>query len=181
MHKIIGEKCYLVPFEEKHLNDENYLVWLRDYDVMKTINRVDYLRPVSFAEVKQYCENVMQSQSDMFMAIHAKYDNKFIGTLRVNQVNWHTKVADIGILIGDKDYWGKGIATDSIRIMCNYLFKKLGFRRLTAGLMSINPAMLKVFEKLGFRKEGVFRKHDAFEGEYVDHIYLGCLKDEFKL
>ena len=180
MHNLEGEQIALVPFEEKHLNDPQYLMWLRDYDVIKTINRADYLRPVSFFEVKEYCEAVQRSPTDMFLAIIERDGDRFIGTLRVSQLNWRTRTADIGILIGERDSWGKGIGTDAISTICSFLFGRLGIRRLTAGLMGVNPGMQKVFERLGFVQEGVFRGHDLFEGEYVDHIYLGCMESEFE-
>jgi RimJ/RimL family protein N-acetyltransferase len=181
MFKLQGEISYLIPFDEKHLNDVNYLIWLRDYEVIKFINRLDYICPVDFDSVKEYCNTVIKSKNDIFLAIYYKKKDKFIGTIRVNNINWHTRIADIGILIGDKDYWGKGVAKDSIYSISKYLFEILGIRKLTAGLMDINPAMQKVFEKLGFQEEGVMRKADRFEGEYIDHIYMGCFKEEFNI
>lgn len=180
MATLQGAKCYLVPFEVNHMNDEEYLGWLRDYDVVKTINRLDYLRPVSFEEVRRYCESVMQSPQDIFMAIHEVASERFIGTIRASRIDLVTRTADIGILIGEKDVWGKGFGTDAISTLAEYLFDRLCLRKLTAGLMAVNPGMLRVFEKLGFRQEGVFREQDYFEGKYVDHIYLGCFRDEFK-
>ena len=180
MFRLEGKISYLVPFGNEHMTSKEYLSWLRDYEVIKTINRLDYVRPVSFAEMKEYCETLMQSKGDIFLAVYDKGDNVFIGTIRAARINWYTRVADIGILIGDRDRWGKGIATDAIQTFCQYLFGILGLRKLTAGLMSVNPALLKVFEKVGFQREGLFRKQDFFEDEYVDHIYLGCFRDEFR-
>ncbi len=179
MFRLEGKKCYLVPFEESHLRSEDYFRWLRDYEVVKTINRLEYVRPVSFAEVKEYCEKVMRSPSDVFLAIHSREEDRFIGTIRSSRIDRVNRTADVGILIGDREYWGRGIATDAIAALSTYLFERLGMRKLTAGLMRVNPAMLRVFEKLGFRQEGVFRKQDFFEGDYVDHIYLGCFREEF--
>lgn len=179
MLRLEGKISYLVPFVEAHMNSEDYFNWLQDYEVMKTINRLDYLRPVSFAEVKGYCETVMQSQNDIFLAMYERKDDLFIGTIRI-KIDWYTRTADVGILIGNRNYWGKGIATDSIFAVSTYLLNKLGMRKLTAGFMEINGAMRRVFEQLGFRVEGVFRKTERFEGQYVDHIYMGCFKDEFQ-
>ena len=181
MFKLEGNVSYLIPFDDQHLNNKNYFYWLRDYEVIKSINRLDYVVPVSFANVKEYCEKVMSSNTDIFFAVYYKTNNEFIGTLRVNSINWYTRVADIGILIGDKSYWGKGVATDSIYIVSKYLFDILGFRKLSAGLMDINPAMQKVFAKIGFLVEGRIRQKDHFEGNYVDHILMGCFKDEFNI
>jgi len=134
---------------------------------------------VSFAEVKEYCQKVMQSASDVFLAIYEREEERFIGTIRASRIDRVNRTADIGILIGERGYWGRGIATDAIAALCDYLFERLGLRKLTAGLMRVNPGMLRVFAKLGFQEEGVFRKQDFFEGEYVDHIYLGCFREEF--
>lgn len=179
MFRLDGQKSYLIPFEEEHIEDKNYKNWLRDYDVVKSINRLDYICPASAESIRNYCKAVIESDKDIFLAIYVKADNKFIGTIRVNNINWYTRVADIGILIGDKSYWGKGIATDSIHTVSKYLLNTLGIRKLTAGLMDINKSMQRVFEKLGFQVEGVFRKQDRFEGNYIDHIYMGCFKEEF--
>lgn len=178
--ELTGSTIRLETFQDKHLHDEAYLGWLRDYDVVKTINRRGYLRPVSFAEVERYCSEVMASPTDLFFAIRHFPDDVFVGTLRVSRIDSETRSADIGILIGDKAYWGRGVATDAIGTIGAYLFDRMGMRRLTAGLMSINPAMLRVFEKVGFQREGVFREQDLFEGRFVDHVYLGCLQHEFR-
>jgi len=176
--RLEGKKSYLVPFTQRHLNTPAYLEWLRDYDVVKTINRPEYLTPISFEEVRAYCERVMTSETDMFFAVHEQISGSFSGTLRVNGINRYSMVADIGILLG-RPFWGKGIATDAVGTVCRYLFENLKFRKLTAGMMAVNPAMARVFEKMGFRREGILRRQDKFEGQYVDHIYMGCFREEF--
>lgn len=180
LKQLQGQLTYLVPFGERHFCDKRYLSWLADYEVMKTINRPEYLKPIAFEEVREYCENLMQSKTDLFLAIYYKAEDLFVGTLRISSINHYAKTADIGILVGDRSKWGKGIATDVIHTVCRYLFDELGMRKLTAGVMGINLPMLKVFKKLGFQKEGVFRQQDRFENGYCDHIYLGCFKDEFE-
>lgn len=181
MFKLEGKISYLVPFTEKHLNDKNYLKWLQDYDVIKTINRLEYVNaPVKLAQLKEYYQEVSNSKTNIFLALYFKKEDRFVGTVKVGKINADTKCADVGILIGDKTKWSRGIATDAIHTICVYLFEGLKMRKLTAGAMAVNPAMIKVFEKLGFKQEGVFRKQDKFEDTYCDHIYFGCFRDEFK-
>ncbi len=180
MFKLEGNLSYLVPFEASHMNSDDYMGWLRDYEVMKTINRFEYLRPVSSEEVRGYCEALMKSPDDVFLALHVRRDDQFVGTVRLARIDHRSGTADIGIMIGNRDYWGQGLATDAIRSLCQFAFINLGLRKLTAGLMSVNPAMLRVFEKLGFQREGLFRQQDRYEDGYADHIYLGCFRDEFE-
>jgi [ribosomal protein S5]-alanine N-acetyltransferase len=175
-----GRLCRLEPFTEHHLANPEYLAWLRDAEVVQTLNLPSYLeKPVSFEEVEHYCDALLESQNDLFFAIHPPDDGGFIGTAKAGHINWFSGTADIGIMIGRKDAWGQGMASDALAILCTYLFADTGLRRLTAGVMATNPAMIRVFEKLGFQREGIFRQQDRLGDEYIDHIHLGCLKDEF--
>jgi len=173
-----GTLSSLMTFTNRHLHDAAYLAWLRDYEVVKTLNRPEYLTPIPFEPVREYCEALMRSPRDIYLAIHHGLDRRFIGTVRAARIDPEARTADIGILVGDKSYWGRGIATDSVRTLARYLFDALGLRKVTAGLMSTNPAMLRVFTKLGFQEEGRFRQQDCFEGRYVDHLHLGCFRNE---
>ncbi len=174
-----GKLCYLTPFEDYHLKDPSYLRWLRDYDVIKTINRLDYLAPCSRTQIENYVQELQKSDKDIYLAIIENSENKFIGTFRIANINWFTRISELGVLIGEKDYWGMGIGKDAVRTASHYLFTVLGMRKLVANHMAVNPSMGRVFESLGFKIEGNFIKQDFFEGEYIDHLYYGCFKDDF--
>lgn len=177
--RLDGARVVLREFGHGHMRDPAYRGWLRDPDVVGTLNLPAYLAaPVSVAEIESYCARVMASPTDLFLAIHD--GEVFVGTIKAGGIDRYAGHADIGIMIGRKDRWGQGLATDAIATLCRHLFEAEGLRRLTAGSMATNPGMIRVFEKLGFRREGVFREQDRVsETEYCDHIHLGCLRGEF--
>lgn len=177
--RLEGRVTYLVPFSERHLRDPRYLSWLRDYEVAKTIGRPEFLTEISFKEIEGYFRRISQSENDLFFALHMRQDDVFIGTAKAGHIDRDAGIADIGIIIGSRDRWGQGLATDALQCLCAYMFGARGMRRLTAGAMAVNPAMIRVFEKLGFRREGTLRQHVPFEGGYTDHVLLGCFRDEF--
>jgi RimJ/RimL family protein N-acetyltransferase len=170
----------MVPFGDTHLRDKNYFEWLSDYEVMKTINRLEYLMPVEFEVVVSYVNDLLESDSDIFFALYMKDGDEFIGTVRVAKMDWRHGLADVGILIGNRSAWGRGIATDAINAVSKYLFESLGFRKLTAGALSNNLAVIRAFENNGYVREALFREQFRFENELVDHIYLGCFQPEFR-
>lgn len=180
MFLLSGKMTSLVPFSKEHIENPDYFGWLTDYEVVKTINRLDYMMPVSKEAVRDYCQAVLASNSDIFFAIKLSAEDRFVGTLRVAHINWRAQTADVGILVGDRSVWGQGVATDAIRVAGTYLFQNLGLRKLTAGLMAVNEPMRRVFLGLGFHEEGRLRMQDRYEDTYCDHIYLGCFKDEFR-
>jgi RimJ/RimL family protein N-acetyltransferase len=81
----------------------------------------------------------------------------------------------MGLLIGERAYWGRGIATEVISLVARYAFDELRLHKVTAGCYSINRAAIKAFEKAGFVREGLRRKQYECNGEYVDHVLLGLL------
>jgi [ribosomal protein S5]-alanine N-acetyltransferase len=175
-----GRQTQLAAFSERHLHDPDYLRWLRDTEIVRTLNLPRYIEtPVPFEEVSNYVKALMQSETDLFFAIQLLDPDIFIGTAKAGHIDWYSKTADIGIMIGRKDVWGRGLASDALSVLCEHLFESVGLRRLTAGVMATNPAMVRVFEKLGFSREGVFRQQDRLGDDYIDHIHLGCLKPEF--
>lgn len=176
---LTATKTRLVTFGETHRDDPAYLCWLRDYEVIKTLDLPAYVAaPVSHETVAAYCNKLMSSPNDLFLAMHDLSDDRFIGTVKAGHIDWYTRTADIGIMIGEKSRWGSGFAKDALGALCRYLFERVELRRLTAGAMAINPAMCAVFETLGFKREGVFRQQDRFEEGFCDHIHFGCFADE---
>lgn len=178
---INGKLSHIIPFEELHLNDPRYYEWLTDFEVIRYIGRDEYLKPIRFEKIREYVEELWRSEYCSFFALYNSKDNKFIGTIKVNYLNEAgliTRTADIGIMIGDREYWGKGMATDALFAICQYSFNILGARKLTAGAVAANVGVLKAFQKIGFSEEGHLRKKLLISGEYMDHVLLGCFRDE---
>jgi RimJ/RimL family protein N-acetyltransferase len=84
----------------------------------------------------------------------------------------------VGLIVGEKECWGKGFATEAIRLVMQLAFAQLGLRRLTAGAYASNIASIRAFEKAGFSREGLRRRHYLCDGEYVDGVLMGVLRDE---
>lgn len=178
--RLVGRTTILVPFDNRHLQNPRYLDWLSNYDVMKTIGRSEYLTAIPYEEVEEYVRQLTESMTDMFFAVHLRDEDTFVGTVKAGHIDWRAGIADIGIMIGERDMWGRGIATDALATLCKAAFDGLGMRKLVANIMAANPAMMRVFEKLGFQREGVRRRHMPFEGSYTDLILYGCFLEEFR-
>ncbi len=83
------------------------------------------------------------------------------------------------IVVGDRDYWGKGYGTDAMRSIVQYGFVELNLRRITLGLHSYNPRALKSYEKVGFKMEGKMRGEGLRDGQRYDGFYMGILREEW--
>lgn len=161
-------------FGNNELYSAKYLDWMNDTDIVTTIGRFEYLLPVTQIDLVNYVNNIDRTKS-MFLAIFKNDD--FIGTLKVYEINQLTKSAGIGIAIGDKNYWGKGVASDVISLVKKYLFDVLGLRRLYAGYYESNIGMEKAFFNNDFEVEGILREHIFTNGKFVNHKLVGCLNE----
>ncbi len=83
-------------------------------------------------------------------------------------------------MIGDKIFWGKGYAYEAWGLILAYAFRRLGLRRITAGVAEGNEASITVLQKLGFQIEGCQRAEYWIDNRYRDRFMLGLLLDEFR-
>lgn len=172
-------KISLYPFGRKELYSDEYLKWMNDPEITKTIGRFDYLMPVSRRKLVEYFKH-LDPVNTIFLAIYrankaakTKTDKgEFIGTIKIYDIDILARKASIGILIGEKREWGKGYAQQAIGIVSQYIFDVLGLRKITAGYVSSNIGMERAFLKSGFIKEAVFKEHLFYAGELVDHVFV---------
>jgi len=75
---------------------------------------------------------------------------------------------------------GKGIGTEAVEIMVDYLFLSKDKMRIQACTDTRNVASQKVLEKAGFRKEGTMRKYFFLRGELRDACVYSILREEWK-
>ena len=164
-------KISIKKIKLEYIKTSNYLTWLKNKVITKNLYRPELLRPFSEKSIHKYVKNLKLSKNDFFFMIC--YDGIPIGTLKIGSIDWYGKTADIGIMIGEKSYWGKGIATLSIKLAKEYSKKKLHLRKLTSGTPIKNIGMIKAFKKNGFKMEGIRKKQLLIDNKYCDHILFG--------
>lgn len=144
------------------------LVWLRDKDVVK------------YSE-QRHTEHSLSSQLRYVTAfpghlwgIYLAESGQHIGNLGA-AIDGPNNVADVGIMIGEKDLWGKGIASEAWSAACNWLLDRDGgrIRKLEAGCMRSNIAMKRIIEKSGFQYEGERISHFILEGVPTGALLYG--------
>lgn len=99
------------------------------------------------------CEN---DDEGFYWSIETQ-DGITIGTVALTEFNVYHGVASLGIVIGDKDYWGKGVATEVVTALVQYAFEHLNISNISAEVEEGNIPMMKVLEKTGFKQDGLFQ------------------------
>lgn len=117
------------------------------------------------------------SQGTYNFAIEDVKTNKYIGGCGIQGVNWLARVATIGIMIGDKDYWGKGYGTDAMKVLINFIFNDMNINKIRLGTFSFNERAIKSYKKCGFEIEGVLKNEIFKDGKYYDEIIMSLFKN----
>ena len=175
---LIGEKIYLRGLERSDLEGA-YFQWLNDYDITKHLESGIF--PNSMEAMEKYFDSIKQSPDNIFLAIIERETDRHIGNIKIGNINWVRRVADIGWLIGEKDAWGKGYGTEALKLVVDYCFRRLNLHKVFAGIAAPNLASKKMCEKVGFSLEATLRKEAYVNGEYCDVMYFGLLREEYKL
>lgn len=173
---IIGDKLYLRGLERPDL-EGGYFDWLNDREVTKFLDSGVF--PNNVDKMEEYYRNIALSPNNIMLAIIDKESDKHIGNIKVGPINWVTRVASLGIMIGDKEFWGKGCGTEAIRLVVDYAFTRLNLHKVTAGIAAIHQASIKAFQKAGFEIEGQAKSQFFLDGKYYESLYLGITKEDF--
>ncbi len=103
-------------------------------------------------------------------------DDKVVGSIGVfRQGNIHRLTAELGYYIAE-EYWGRGIMTEAVRQICQYVFEKSDIIRIYAEPFAYNAASCRVLEKAGFRYEGTLRNNAVKNGKVIDMKMYSLLK-----
>jgi RimJ/RimL family protein N-acetyltransferase len=155
--------------------DDRYYQWMNDPEVTSFLESRFY--PVSVESLRQYVVDRQKDRDSVFLAIVDKKQDLHIGNVKLGPIDWIHRRAEIGILVGEKNLWGKGYATETIRLVVDYAFRVLDLHKVTAGCYANNLGSQRAFEKVGFRVEGSRKSHLLWEGSYVDLVLLGIVNE----
>lgn len=136
------------------------LSWVQTLDVIQYMG-ADFPSPTLEGEEKRIRDIIanMDEYSWMIESGGSVIGNVFIGSIAEMTANHGSKAGMLTILIGDKDFWGKGIATSACSVVLDWA-KRTGFTVITARALQENTGSIKTLEKLRFTETGT----EPYEG-----------------
>jgi RimJ/RimL family protein N-acetyltransferase len=173
---IEGKKVRFRAYEKTDIDE--CLKWINDPEVTATL-MMRY--PVSRFQEEKWIESMLESTDGRHkvFAMETK-DGIYLGGIGLHNVNWESRNAEAGIVIGKKEYWNKGYGTDAMMTLLDFAFHQMNLHRVYLRVYDFNLRGIKSYEKCGFKKEGVLRHDRYVKGEYHDSIIMGILKEEFE-
>lgn len=107
-------------------------------------------------------------------------DGLCIGQCALFRFDDVAQTCELGITIGDKNYWGRGYGSDAVRVLLDYAFRHRNMQRVHLTVLGNNERALRSYRKCGFVEEGRLRKHVWSNGARLDLVHMGLLRDEWE-
>ena len=176
MEKITENKNFLIRGSQ--FGDYEYFArWEVDPEVTEFL---------SFDEDRTYEDVVNEAivwkpdGSVMDLAVEDKQTGKPVGRLILTRVDRHSDSLDITkFYIGDKEYRQKGLGEEIMKLLLEYLFTFMHMERVSLDYYTGNKRAMTLYEKLGFKGEGIARHATKKDGRYYDLHLMSMLRTEF--
>jgi [ribosomal protein S5]-alanine N-acetyltransferase len=170
-----GERTRLVPLTLEMA--PVFCAWFADTEVTRYLS-INYPPTLEFE--KEWLEKIGRSDTELLWAAQLKESNKLIGTTGLHRIDWQNRSAVTGNVIGAKEEWGKGYASEIVALRTEYAFATLGLEKLKTQVYAENTASRRALEKAGYQTVGVARHelwrfgrwHDAWLGEVLRDDWL---------
>lgn len=172
-----GELVELKALDKANIN--TYMRWFQDADVVG-LTWAQTAAPVTKEQEEAWFESVSKAKNSHVFAIHALADNRLIGNCGLEEIDPKNRSAIFGIVIGEKDYWGRGYGTDATRTLLRFAFDELNLHRVELHVFAFNERAVKAYQKAGFQEEGRRREAIFRHGRYWDAIVMGVLASEWR-
>ena len=136
--------------------------------------------PQSFARLQaRYDESLRRGERDgSHFAIET--DGEAIGICDLFHFDETARTCELGIIIGNKDYWGQGYGREAIGLLLQHAFQYHNLHKVWLRVNANNLRAIGAYRACGFVEEGRQRSHVWSDGRYVDLLLMGVLREEWE-
>jgi RimJ/RimL family protein N-acetyltransferase len=173
---IYGKRLRLRALERSDL--PSFVNWLNDPDVTENLLLG---HPLSTEEENQWYDALMKRSSyerPLVIDVQNGSDWQMIGNLSLMDIDWQNRLAELGIMIGDKSAWNRGYGTEAIMLLVEYAFRELNLHRIWLRVYTTNPRGKRCYEKAGFHDEGTQRESIFKHGKYINVDVMSILSTD---
>jgi len=154
--------------------------WVNDHEITKNLHDI-FLFPNTVYETETFLKTMIEGKSgNKGFIISDKETLSYIGQIDLHQIDYRNRNAVLGIVIGKKDYLGKGYGSEAITLLEHFVFHSLNLNRLELEVYDFNERAYHCYLKCGFKEEGRMRQKLFRDGRYCDVIKMAILKEDYE-
>jgi RimJ/RimL family protein N-acetyltransferase len=171
-------RVYLRSLEPK--DAEITINWRNDSKIYESLNQAR--RFISEKTESAWIDKAISENEQGFslrLAICLKENQLLIGLIQLLNIDMKNRSAEVTTLIGNKQYWGKGLIGEARVLLFEHAFLELGLERISNKVLETNTASLRAYEKFGSVREGILRNAAYQNGAFHNMVQFSMLRDEF--
>ena len=157
---------------------ERYAQWLNDPDVNRYLESRFSVQSID--SCRRYVAAAEENPRSHLFGVFDRQHALHIGNIKIDLMSDQHQIGEMGLLIGDRTYWGRGLATEAIRAVTLWSFDTLDLEKIEAGCYDENLASVRAFLKSGYIVEGYRRQSYNSGGRRVGAFRLGILRDDVR-
>ena len=175
---ITGKRVRLRGIERSDV--PRFKEWLNDPDVNRGLSLVI---PISIAQEETWFDHMKTGpleEHPLGIEVQTPEGWELVGNLSLMKIDWRSRLAEVGIFIGEKRYWNQGYGRDAMVLMLRHAFYNLGLNRVFLRVFETNSRAVHSYEKAGFVQEGRMRQAYYQEGKFIDVLLMSVLHSEWQ-
>ncbi|MGH4123651.1 MAG: GNAT family N-acetyltransferase [Clostridium sp.] len=173
---LVGEKVKLTSINQEDVLE--FQKWYNDASFMRHYDIVSAM-PKTIEDVKELVSEAQKSNTAYIFAIKNIHQEEFIGVTGFEDISWNNGTALIYIGIGGEKHRGKGYGAEALKLTMEFGFQELNFHKIQLTVLEYNEPAIKLYEKFGFKREGVYREFIHRDGKRYDMYLYGILRSEW--
>ena len=173
---ITGNLTALSPFDESMT--EALHRWCNDFAVAVLNGSVPH--PLTIEVSRDEVERFSNDDKTRYaFAIYERMTMRLIGFVDLRNIDYRQRTAELGIMNGEQDCWGKGFGTEALYLVLDYAFSVLGLHNIMLSMAGYNERALRTYRRVGFREIGRRREKCSIGNKFYGAIVMDCLSTEF--
>lgn len=154
---------------------EEYVSWFRDAIVTEYLDSQGF----SVEDAREYLRQGAETRAYFMYAVIDEESGQHIGNVKLGPISWMHGTSDLVTVIGRREFWGKGLATEAIRAGNQIAFKDYAIRKLSGGIADGNEGSVKAYTRAGWVIEARLKGHHMIDGTARDRIVVSCFNPDF--
>jgi len=172
---ITGHRIYLRGLTRTDL--PALLTWTSDREVTHYLYRGTF--PAHLEALERAYEMMVNSSVEEEVAVCSRKEEVLIGIGGLHGINPIARSAELRILIGEKRWWNQGCGTEVTQLLLAWAFEVLNLHKVWLGVNAAQSNAVRVYEKVGFVREGILRDEVWRNGRYYDAVRMSLLATEY--
>lgn len=176
MARMAGDNVMLREFRWEDLPDMRR--WITNERVTRYLG-ARFVRPQTWEQTESMLRGLLTGDAGGENLVIADINTlNYLGQISLQGVDRFSQQGELAVIVVP-EHWRKGIAREAIELMLGYAFHSLNLNRVWLKVFAEHTAAVKLYQKCGFKKEGVLREDAFLEGKYRDTVIMSVLRREY--